>query len=84
MKFHKNYCTESCGHVVWNIFIYNFVSHNFQFPYIFQIITSSCLLNIMSSGLNYEIYSSMIFQQNICYIENKTEIENYKRLCCRL
>ena len=45
----------SSGHGVCDILIYNIISHNFQFPFSFQDITSVCLLMLI--GFNYEIYS---------------------------
>ena len=32
----------SSNHGVWNPFIYNGISHNFQFPFTFQIMTLVC------------------------------------------
>ena len=52
------YCTDFMFQevMVCNIFIFNIVSHHFQFPFSFQDISKS-LLKFMSTGFNYEIYS---------------------------
>ena len=42
-KLYKLY-NVSIGHGVCNIFIYNIVPHNFQFPFSFQDITTVCLI----------------------------------------
>ena len=44
MIYLDNYCTDfvSSGDDVCNIFIYNIVSHNFQFPFSFQDIDRVC------------------------------------------
>ena len=56
MIYLNNYCTDFMFLVLMvcnMIFIYNIVSHNFQFPFSFQDITLVC----WNSSFNHELYS---------------------------
>ena len=79
--FIDNYCTDFMFQGVCNIFIFNIVSHYFQFPFSFQDISRVCWNSCLQVLIMKFIHK---FQQNEWYLENKKEIRNYERQYCRL
>ena len=84
--FLDNHCTdfmfqEAMMTFVWNMFTFNIVSHYFQFPFSFQDITKVCWNLCLQVLITKFIHK---FQQNEWYLENKKEIRNFERQCCRI
>ena len=76
MMFIDNYYTDFMFQEAMMMFTFNIVSHYFQFPFSFQVITKVCWNLCLQVLILKYIHK---FQQNEWYLENKKEIRNYER-----